>query len=211
MKRLGVYIAYGAGLATIAMAVVAVMPYLETRAPTPVGSVESPANAPRLVDEIATLPPRESSPPLDSRLPDEILVGHSVEDLRKRNNVRQMMELEDDQKLSETSGVFGFLYGLFLRGAFGLRWLHDFDPPLNRSRSDGDIEVHKTASGKTMLLLYVDEGSVARLAGVDDVGDIFAFFSPHGAHNHLVAVPISRIANWDHRVSDPQFAKVRVD
>ena len=193
MKRLRVYLTSGAALATIAIAVVTVMSYLESSAPVPDGATENQ------VENDA------------GQFVDEVLIGYSVEELRKKNYVRKMMELEDGQNLSDANGVYGFVYGLFVSRSFSYRPIHDFDPLLHRNRRDNDIEIHKTPSGETMLLLYVDEGSVARLAGIDQVGDIFAFFSQHKAHNVLVAVPISRIVNWDHRVSVPSFAKVRIN
>ena len=191
MKKLHACLGSGAALATIVIAVVAVMSYLESNAPEPDGATENP------VENDAG----QSS--------DEVLIGYSVEELRKMNNVREMMELEDGQSLSDANGVYGFVYGL--NRGFIFRPIHDFDPLLHRDRRDKDIEIHKTPSGETMLLLYVDEGSVARLAGIDQVRDIFVFFSPHKAHNVLVAVPISRIMNWDYRVSNPPFAKVRIN
>ena len=193
MKRLRVYLASGAALATIAIAVVTVMSYLESSASVSDGAAENPVKNDA------------------GQFADEVLIGYSVEELRKKNNVREMMELEDGQSLSDANGVYGFVYGLAVFREFNFRPNHDFDSLLGRARRDNDIEIHKTPSGETMLLLYVDEGSVARLAGIDQVGDIFVFFSPHKAHNVLVAVPISRIVDWDYRVSDPSFAKVRIN
>ena len=193
MKKLRAFLTSGAALATIVVAVVAVMSYHKSNAPVPDGATENPVE----IDA--------------GQFADEVLNGYSVEELRKKNNVREMMELEDGQNLSDANGVYGFVHGLFVSGIFIYRPILDFDPLLHRDRRDNDIEIHKTPSGETMLLLYVDEGSVARLAGIDQVGDIFVFFSPHKAHNVLVAVPISRIVNWDHRVSDPNFAKVRIN
>ena len=201
MKKLRAFLTSGAALATIVVAVVAVMSYHKSNAPVPDGATENPVeiDAGQFADEVLI------------GYSDEVLIGYSVEELRKKNNVREMMELEDGQNLSDANGVYGFVYGLFVFREFNFRPNHDFDPLLGRARRDNDIEIHKTPSGETMLLLYVDEGSVARLAGIDQVGDIFVFFSPHKAHNVLVAVPISRIVNWDHRVSDPNFAKVRIN
>ena len=198
MKKLRAFLRSGKALATIVIAVVAVMTYChKSNAPEPDGATENPVenDVVQYADEVR----------------DEVLIGYSVEELRKMNNVREMMELEDGQNLSDANGVYGFVYSLFVNKSFIYRSIRDFDPLLDRDRGDNDIELHKTPSGETMLLLYVDEGSVARLAGSDQVGDIFVFFSPHKAHNVLVAVPISRIVNWDHRVSDPSFAKVRVN
>ena len=190
MKRLHVYLASGAALATIVIAWVTVMSYIESSAPVSTGATENP------VEDDA------------GQSVDEVLIGYSVEELRKMNNVREMMELEDGQSLSDANGVYGFVFA-FNRSFYGP--LHDFDPLLHRDRLGDDFEIHKTPSGETMLLLYVDEGSVARLAGIDQVGDIFVFFSPHKTHNVLVAIPITRIVNLDYRGSNPPFAKVRVN
>ena len=238
MKRLRVYLTSGAALATIAIAVVTVMSYLESSAPVPDGTTENlvensapvpdgatenPVENSAPVPDGATENPAENSAPVSAgatenpvendagQFVDEVLIGYSVEVLRKKNNVREMMELEDGQSLSDANGVYGFVYGLSVFRGFISRSPHDFDPLLHRNRRGNDIEIHKTPSRETMLLLYVDEGSVARLAGIDQVGDIFVFFSPHKAHNVLVAVPINRIVNWDYRVSDPSFAKVRIN
>lgn len=156
------------------------------------------------------------APARQPRIVDEVLIGHSVEQLRERNSVRRLMELEDGQKLSDANGVYGFVVWGIVGKHFKSHRLHgprdhDFDPNVFREGVDGDLEFHRTSSGETMLLLYVDEGSIVRLAGVNRVGDIFAYYSSHGAHNQLVAVPINRITNWDHTDSYPDFAEVSID
>ncbi len=244
MKRKGFDVGRASGWATVVMAVVAVIGCLKSTVPMQVGTAESPADAPRLDDQVLVGRPKPDNvqlvaaqrpqfedkvlvgpsnsggeklaPARQPRLVDEILIGYSVEQLRERNSVRRLMELEDGQKLSDANGVYGFVVGGIVDNHFKSHRLHgprayDFDPKVFRDGVDGDIEFHRTPSGETMLLLYVDESSVVHLADVNRVGDIFAYYSPHGAHNQLVTVPINRITDWDHRDSYPDFAEVSID
>ena len=118
-----------------------------------------------------------------------VALGYSGEELRKANEVRGMMPLEQGQELSSLRGVYGFVHSLILMGRLGVE--DDFDFPVNRLPNRISVEVHKTSGGDVMLLVYVDESSAARLGSPHGaIGSIFGFFSPCDEHSVLAGLPV---------------------
>ena len=74
-----------------------------------------------------------------------VALGYSGEELRKANEVRGMMPLEQGQELSSLRGVYGFVHYLRLIGRLGVE--DDFDSPVNRLPNRTSVEVHKTSGG----------------------------------------------------------------
>ena len=185
-----------AAVATIAGTVLAGWKYFESR------------RASRGPTEVVS--PAEESP---HSTKEPILIGHTVGELRSINGVRPMMYLEEGEALSE---VRGGVYGYALSGHVELVtpiWKREkLDIPLKREASSWRVEVHKTAQGTMMLLVYVDEGSAVRLVEVtQEIGTVFVFFQPNEQRRELVAIPWSRIAKWEDRDSKPRFAKVSLN
>ena len=75
------------------------------------------------------------------------------------------------------------------------------------------MEVHQTADGDVLLLLFVDENKAARLGDPHtEVGPVFGFFRSGNDHAVLAGLPTERIIDWEHRDSYPNgFAEIRVD
>ena len=140
-----------------------------------------------------------------------VALGYSGEELRKANEVRGMMPLEQRQELSSLRGVYGFVHSLILMGRLGVK--DDFDFPVNRLPNRMSVEVHKTSGGDVMLLVYVDESSAARLASPHGaIGSIFGFFSPCDEHSVLAGLPVRRILDWEPRVEgECGFAEIQID
>ena len=157
---------------------------------------------------------KEASPP-SAAVPDPwsegVFVGYSVEELRKANEVREMMPLEQGQELSSLRGVYGFVHYLRLSGAF--RLLAEIDFPVNRRQNEKGVEIHKTLEDEVMVLVYVDESTAARLANAQgEVGSIFGFFRSVEGHAVLAGLPLSRVLDWEHRAfGEDGFAELRID
>lgn len=228
-------------IAAVVVAVVAVLTYYDPKPNTEASGeserVPSPSEPPekrrRAVDSIASQETHESgvsSEPVaktqelgvDSDQPgsdvvtppdvtkERVALGYTVEELRKVNGLREMLPLEEGQELSSLSGVFGFVHYLILNTT---RLRDEVDFPVKRHRWAKGVEVHKTANGNAMLLVYVDESTAARLGDSSgEVGSIFGFFKSVDEHAVLVGLPIGRVLDWEHRASHPNgFAEIRID
>ena len=149
--------------------------------------------------------------PLRARRSMGVALGYGVKQLRKANEVREMMPLEQGQELSSLRGVYGFVHYLGLNGAFGSNNKIDFS--VSREQHRKGVEVHKTPKGNVMLLIYVDESTAARLGNpYGEVGQIFGFFRPVDGHAVLVGLPLRRILGWEHRVGgEDGFAEIQID
>jgi hypothetical protein len=146
-----------------------------------------------------------------SRWREGVALGYSGEELRKANEVRGMMPLEQGQELSSLRGVYGFVHYLRLSARLGVE--DDFDFPVNRLPNRISVEVHKTSGGDVMLLVYVDESSAARLGSPHGaIGSIFGFFSPCDEHSVLAGLPVRRILDWEPRIGgECAFAEIQID
>ena len=161
-------------------------------------------------EEISLSPdPPLPDPPLQEI---KVILGYSVEALRETNGVREMFPLEQGQELSSLSGVHGFIHYFSLGLMFNQKM--DIDVPVSRVRTLKDsVEVHKTTEGNTMLLVYVDESTAARLGNTQsNVGRIFGFYQPFDTHTILVGLPAIRISAWQHRLGgEGEFAEIQID
>ena len=137
----------------------------------------------------------------------------TAEELRRRNSVRALDRLEEGQEISSLAGVYGFSFSMILGRALAWSRIFDreFDVSLSTRSSSERVELHKTSEGQTLVLVFVDDSSATRLQGATGgVGTVFGFFEPQDEHYNLVALPISRIVEWDHRVGGG-FAEIQID
>ena len=75
----------------------------------------------------------------------------------------------------------------------------------------GVVEVHKTGDGRVMIVGYVDGGTAARLADESEsVGNLFLHHEHEKRDWTAVAIPASRIVDWDYR-SPHEFSEIEVD
>ena len=151
---------------------------------------------------------------LDEPAPDEFLAGLSVEEVRKRNQVRQMFETEQGLHLSRLSGIYGYvdpvdaIWLLRPPGLFRSRQ----DPRVHRGEnlSGSEVEIHKTADGKIMALVYLTEADAGKLSSAERGGaEVFAFFESDDDHPVLPGVPQSRVQ--DARYQYHNFAPVVIE
>ena len=150
------------------------------------------------------------APPLAAELRDAgVVLGYSVEALRKANEVREMFSLEQGQELSSLRGVYGFIHYLSLSTMFSLK----VDVSVKRVQNRKSVEVHKMSEGNVMLLVYVDESTATRLGSArGKVGAIFGFFRPFDKHTILAGLPTRRILSWEHRLGgEGGFAEIQID
>ena len=144
-------------------------------------------------------------------LKEPILIGYSREEIRKRNNVRRMSELEQGQDLSRANGVYGFARSPSLYSALVNPDNHQLISLYRDATYAWVIELHKSLEGDIMILVNVDEGDAARLGQLEtDVGEIFGFFESNDKHSVLVAIPLSRVHKWQPRVGT-EFAVINID
>ena len=139
-----------------------------------------------------------------------ILIGISVAEIREANAVRRMFESEHGQTLDRIGGVFGFVRSIALFRTIENPAAHNRiflnREPFFRST----IELHKTSEGRVTILMYVDEASAARLGRSEGMGEVLGYFTRGEGHPVLVAVPTSRVREWQHRVG-AEFAAVDIN
>ena len=151
---------------------------------------------------------------LDEPAPDELLAGLSVEEVRKRNQVRQMFETEQGLHLSHLSGIYGYVdpvNAIWLLRPPGL-FRSRLDPRVHRGEnlSGSEVEIHKTADGKIMALVYLTEADAGKLSSAERGGvEVFAFFEADDDHPVLVGLPQSRVQ--DARYQYYNFAPVVIE
>ena len=144
---------------------------------------------------------------------DEIVVGFSLEEIRDRNQVREMLAREQGLELSALSGIYGFVGPLEVHRLFAPSWLFPSPsnprPRVERKRFGGEVEIHKTTEGKIMAIVYLSEGDVERLYGAHRGSvEVLAFFEEAEEHRTLVGLPKSRVEGWDYQ--NLEFAPVLV-
>ena len=151
---------------------------------------------------------------IEDPAPDEFLVGLSVEELRARNQVRQMFETEQGLHLSHLSGIYGYVDPIdaiwLLRPPAVLR--PRLDPRVHRGEnlSGREVEIHKTADGKIMALVYLTEADAGKLSRAERGGvEVFAFFEADDGHPILASLPQSRVR--DIRYQYHYFAPVVIE
>ena len=211
-KKISIWIGIAAGLVTIVSVPFVILPYFQspTRNDPPPHSFQS--NTIPEIDRENEIGSEENDIAVVPAQPfQSIALGYDVEQLRKANEVRTMMPLEQGQELSGLSGIYGFVEYFRLGGVFGPYGEIDFS--VQRERDSQGVEVHKTPAGDVMLLIYVDESTAVRLANPHaGVGSIFGFWRPVDGHSALVGLPIGRILDWEHRESGENgFAEILVD
>ena len=146
--------------------------------------------------------------------PNEFLVGLSVEEVRKRNQVRKMFETEHGLQLSQLKGIYGYI------GPVDAVWL--LRPPgLFRSRRDprvhrgeslsgSEVAIHKTADGGIMALVYLTEADAGKLSRAERGGvEVFAFFKADDDHPVLAGISQSRVQ--DIRYQYYNFAPMAIE
>ena len=135
-----------------------------------------------------------------------VLLGDTRDQMRARNGVRRMLELEERQVLSRLTQVYGFANDVFLELMVNRR---------NRGRTasvrlSGEqsvtygVEVQVLGEGRALVLVCVSEGDATRLSEpAGGAREVFGFYRDCGEnHPVLVGIPISRIGRWESRTLD---------
>ena len=132
-------------------------------------------------------------------------------EIRKRNGVRRMLELEQGQDLARANGVYGFATSFSLEYSLVNPNYHSGLILLRDANTSREIELHKSSKGDIMILVYFNEVDAARLGQIErEVGEVFGFFKDDEKHSVLVAIPLSRVRDWDSRL-DAEFAVINID
>ena len=144
---------------------------------------------------------------------ERVLVAQTVDDLRSKNNVRPLRYEEQSADLNRFSGIYGFTLASFFETNMRRRkeLLYVITLQNESERYRGTIEVHKTAEGRVMIVGYVDEGTVARVVDTSRaVGTVYLYHKPLRDSQVPIAIPASRIINWDYRTPH-EFSEIEID
>ena len=145
---------------------------------------------------------------------ERVLIAQSVGELRSKNDVRPLRYEEQSADLRRLSGIYGFTLASFFENNLRVRrkaMLNTITLQNEPGRYRGAIEVHKTAEGRVMIVGYVDEGTVARVADISKpVGLLYLYHEPQREGQVPIAIPASRIIDWDYRAPH-EFSEVEVD
>ena len=144
---------------------------------------------------------------------ERVLVAQTVSELRSKNDVRPLRYEEQSADLSRLSGIYGFTLASFFEDNMRSRWKELLHITLQNEpeRYKGVIEVHKTAEGRVMIVGYVDEGTVARVVDTSRaVGSFFLHHKPRRESQIPIAIPASRIIDWDYRAPH-EFSEIEID
>lgn len=140
--------------------------------------------------------------------------GKTVEEVRERNNVRSLRATEESAMLSNLPGG---VYGYVNSGSVGLHVDIDRVETLKLRKSKSQIfnvEVHKTSSGKILMIAYVSEVDVTRLLDPTrtETAEIFVVFEPKNEYKYLIALPASSLLVWNDRDGEElgNFARIEV-
>ena len=131
-------------------------------------------------------------------------MGFSLEEIRNRNQVREILVREQGLELSELRGIYGFIDPVKAKRLFSPSWLFPSQsnprPYRHENRSGSEVEIHKTTEGKIIAIVYLSEADVERLYGAHhDSVEVIAFFEKADDHPTLVELPRSRVEDWDYQ------------
>ena len=135
----------------------------------------------------------------------------SLEELRRKNGVRELQALENDLNLSRLpNGVYGYT----------VPWIIDSDPTgvvgatgvsrialLRRSGGTAVMEVHKSSQGMVYIIGFVSQDQLVRLQDPSRKSplDITLFFSPYQSFDEVVALPVEQIVSSSNRSVESQY------
>ena len=143
-----------------------------------------------------------------------VLVRATAEELRSANSVRPLMHEEQSVSIDRVRGVYPVTLASFFEENMrlplvGLLYKVTSQGDMDRYRSA--VEVHKTDDGRVLIVEYVDRGTAARLTDAGGpVGGLFLYHKPQHEDQIAVAIPASRIVDWDHRVPH-EFSEIEVE
>lgn len=140
--------------------------------------------------------------------------GTSLEKLRDRNAVRTLRATEEDAMLSTLpNGVYGYVGDSLVRIHLELDRVDEMKL-MKSKKSSSYVEIHKTALGDILVIVYATEGDVTRLEDPTrkEAMEMFVLYRSDGEYKHLVAIPTSRLLTWDDRNGEElgYFARIRV-
>ena len=144
---------------------------------------------------------------------ERVLVAQTVSELRSKNDVRPLRYEEQSADLSRLSGIYGFTAASFFESNMRLHGelLYTITLQNEPERYKGVIEVHKTTKGRVMIVGYVDEGTAARVVDTSRaVGSVFLHHKPRNESQIPIAIPASRIREWDYRAPH-EFSEIEID
>lgn len=127
-------------------------------------------------------------------------VMEDLEKLREKHKVRQLLEIENDKRLSILeNGVFGFSGTFFLEDFFTPVEDPIFEPRLNRFPNYGkNLEVHKLSDGSIYFVGFVSEEIFVELK--KETKSTFSFYPmSYDKYHTLITIPVSDIAKIEER------------
>lgn len=143
-----------------------------------------------------------------------VIVRATAEELREVNDVRPLVHEEQAISIDRVAGVHAVALARVLESnarhpLMGL--LNGVTLQRDIKHWRGAVEVHKTDEGRVMIVGYVDSGTVARLGDTSrPVGNLFLHHEAEREGQFAVAIPVSRIADWDYRDLN-EFSEIEVD
>jgi hypothetical protein len=158
--------------------------------------------------EISLWPPQIGSKPPQSPQESEtseyreenhkiaLITAESIDELRQKNGVRQLLPLENDLRLSRLpNGVYGYTV------PWQIEQLKSDDKVSRECGGTSVVEVHKSVEGHIFLLGFVSQTDLIALQDPSrkTQTDIIVFFSKYSEFDKLVAIPVERIVFLDHR------------
>ena len=143
-----------------------------------------------------------------------VFVGKTIHHLRNKNDVRALQYEEQAANLRRLRGIYGFTLARFFEKNIrvsGKPLLYAITLQNEPDRYRGVIEIHKTNSGEVMIVGYVDQGSVAKLVDISKpVGTLYLYHKSVRDGQVPVAIPASRIIDWDYRAPH-EFSEIEMD
>ena len=158
----------------------------------------------------------ETSP--TERAETSVLFEQTRKQMRDRNRVREMWELEDQQESSlRLAQVYGFagyadVKRVLDRWRSGRAASDAFSVRLSRKQSIfNGVELHVLEDGRVIVLLCVSDGDAARLSDpAEGSRRIFGFYLDCSETRPVLAgIPVSRVRDWE--VRTVHFGLINVD
>jgi len=139
-----------------------------------------------------------------------IETAKSIEDLRRKNDVRSLTPLENDLLLTILpNGVYGYTVPWLINtNRIGIVGGTGVDKISLKQRAGGTavMEVHKSSKGDIYILGFVSQDLIIYLQNPTRKTNlvITLFFAPYKNYNMAVAIPTNRIVQSDNRSIDDE-------
>ena len=178
-----------------------------------IGSVVEDGNS-----TVQTLAPEPATGPVveaDTPHRERVFFGLTAAELRSRNNVRSLRYEEQSAEIGRLSGIYGYTLANFFESnmrRLEKDLLHNLTLQSDQDRfGPAVVEIHKTVDGKVRIVGYVDAGTVAKLVDESEpVGSVFLYHKLIREGQVLVAIPASRVVDWDYRAPH-EFSEIEIN